>query len=298
MENWDAIICDRNITREIAEAHMEKLRLGEVNNPYFDDKYLFFATGGTSGLRGLFVWDKQFHAACLALTHRYSLIDDEKLSFPDGKRLVALTAPTALHASTFLYAFPLDRQIESHHLPANISTNELIATIERINPTHLIGFTSVINRLAQLVKLGQLSCSPQRVSVNSEPLDDETRELISDVWGIGVNNGWGSLETGLDAIEDDTFSGLVMAEDYCVFEPVTAELQPTQDESTINKVLVASTFNYTFPLIRYVLHIPFYSPTHSSGIRPSIPFLFARAFQCDSPITFAYDLVQFNPPVY
>jgi len=77
MERWDDFIAAPGITYEIAEKHLERVRSGKLENPFYNDRYLFIATGGSTGKRGLFIWDTEFLKETVCLTYRY-LIDSEQ----------------------------------------------------------------------------------------------------------------------------------------------------------------------------------------------------------------------------
>src|SRR5262249_57615652 len=53
MENFDAVVTDRRLTRDIVDAYVQQL----PENPYLFDRYLVIASGGSSGRRGVFVYD-------------------------------------------------------------------------------------------------------------------------------------------------------------------------------------------------------------------------------------------------
>ena len=53
MDNFDAVVTDPRLTRDIVDAYVEQL----PENPYLFDRYLVIASGGSSGRRGVFVYD-------------------------------------------------------------------------------------------------------------------------------------------------------------------------------------------------------------------------------------------------
>ena len=54
MEHWDEIATNRRLTLERAEAHLERVESGQA---YLLGDYQVVTSGGTSGRRGVFVWD-------------------------------------------------------------------------------------------------------------------------------------------------------------------------------------------------------------------------------------------------
>src|SRR6516164_7060245 len=53
MDNFEAVVTDRRLTRDVVDAYVEDL----PENLYLFDRYLVAASGGSSGRRGVFVYD-------------------------------------------------------------------------------------------------------------------------------------------------------------------------------------------------------------------------------------------------
>ncbi len=100
---------------------------------------------------------------------------------------------------------------------------------------------------------GRLKIAPHRVTTNSEPLLDETRDAVRKAWGVEINNMWGCVEVGHIGIECDAHQGMHMTDDLIITEFVDDHDQPTHDPDAISRVLVTSLFGRTLPLIRYEL---------------------------------------------
>ncbi len=64
---------------------------------------------------------------------------------------------------------------------------------------------------------------------------------------------WGSVEMGISGVEDDEHTGLKLSEDLCIYETVDENLNPTDDPEQVKKLLVTNLYNYSLPLIRYVV---------------------------------------------
>ena len=76
MTNWDAIVTDRRLTLADCNAHIAAKLNGTCKDYYYLDEYLVIATGGSSGVRGVFPWgwDEFIEIACA--TFRYQLRDE------------------------------------------------------------------------------------------------------------------------------------------------------------------------------------------------------------------------------
>src|SRR5438874_2370190 len=55
MANWDQIVTDRRLTLEVAEAHLN--RLASSGPSYLFRDYMVVASGGSTGVRGVFAYD-------------------------------------------------------------------------------------------------------------------------------------------------------------------------------------------------------------------------------------------------
>ncbi len=253
MENWDDIVCDSQLSKKIAETHLARLKDGKIENPYYQDQYLFFATGGSSGQRGLFVWNWDFFVTGACVTFRYQYRDEFCKPIVGRKKAAALVAPSLLHASNPLFTINVDSGMETHLISADHSIDTICRKLNELQPTHLIGYASVIEELSHEALFGKLKIEPQRVSTNSEPLDEEARSSIRKAWSVEVNNAWGCVEVCVAAVESDAHCGMFLAEDVNVFETVDENLHPTEDPNRVRKLLVTNLYNYTFPMIRYVI---------------------------------------------
>lgn len=253
LQNWDDIVCVDDVTKAEAEAHLDKLRTHNDYSAFYKDKYYITATGGSSGLRGLYAWDLDYYVDIAANYFRYFVRDEDK---PEGKakrNIAVLTAPTAIHASTPLCTTLLDTSDQITHLPVDVSIQELCKQLNKLKPSHLFGYASVIDCLAKAAHHNELDIHPVCIITNSEPLGDIERNHIDAAWGIQPNNIWGSVEMGMAGIESHMHQGLILSEDMMILEPVDAELLPVQDPKKAQKLIVTNLFNKTLPLIRYVV---------------------------------------------
>ena len=93
-------------------------------------------------------------------------------------RLAVLEAGMPPHASTPLFDVPTAPGMETVVISAGapIDGNRAVAAAE---PTHLVGYATVIGQLARASLAGELDIRPVRVSTNSEPLLDEDRQAIA-----------------------------------------------------------------------------------------------------------------------
>jgi phenylacetate-coenzyme A ligase PaaK-like adenylate-forming protein len=213
-----------------------------------------FSSGGSSGVRGVYVWDWQFFvsAACLAWrTQAREELRGAKVSRP--ARLAVLEAGVPPHASTPLFDVPTAPGMETAVIAAGGPFDEVLAAVTAARPTHLVGYPSVIGRLARAGMAGELRIEPVRVSTNSEPLLDEDRQAIREAWDAPIHNLWGSTEIGVQAVGCGRGWGLHICEDEVVLERVDDDGKPVGPDEPAARTLATGLANRTFPFIRYDL---------------------------------------------
>jgi len=253
MSNWDRIVTDSRLTLADANANITSKLRGETTDYYLLDEYQIFATGGSSGSRGVFVWSWEEFIQLACATYRYQMRDRPPESLTGRRLLAVVEAGETVHGSPFLFAVSTDPEEEIAWIPADTPIKELVAELNDAQPSHIVGYSSTIELLAGEALAGRLSIDPEHVATNSEPLLPEARVAIRKAWGVEVNNMWGSVEVGLLGVECDAHDGMHWSDDLAICEIVDENNQPTTDPARIEKLLVTSLFCRTLPMIRYEL---------------------------------------------
>lgn len=254
MSNWDDFVADERLRLDEVNAHLRRVLSGEQQSPYYLDEYYVSATGGSSGTRGVFVWDPETVRGTTAIATRMEAQADQ-LAPPAGpKKTAVVCAGSYVHGSRFLFSSVMDPEREVILIAAATPTADMVAQLNDLQPDRLIGYSSHIEELCAEALDGHLKISPKRVSANSEPLTEHARKMSGEAWGVNVHNQWGSVEVGLAASEGDSFSGMSLSEDYLIFEPVDADDQSVEDLERADRLLVTKLYgNGVMPMIRYEL---------------------------------------------
>ena len=193
---WDEIVTDSELSRERAE----RILAQQEWYSYTPDDYQVFSSGGSSGVRGVYVWGWQFFVSVACLAWRMQARAERREPALGPTRLAVLEAGMPPHASTPLFDVPTAAGMETVVIAAGAPFDEVLAAVAAARPTHLVGYPSVIGRLARAALAGEFDCRPVRVSTNSEPLLDEDRQAIAEAWHAPVHNLWGSTEIGVQAV--------------------------------------------------------------------------------------------------
>jgi phenylacetate-CoA ligase len=251
MDAWDDVVTDRELHLQDVAAHLDRLRSGEKTNAYLRGRYYAAATGGSSGKRGIFLWDWETFIVTTNITYRMEARQDLREPPAGPRRTAVICAGSFVHGSRFLFPTMLDPAREVRIFPADRPIPDLIVGLNEYQPDRLMGYASIIQEVCAEAREGRLKIRPRRISTNSEPLLDEARAMALEAWGVNIHDTWGSVEIGLAASEGESFAGMTLAEDFLIFEAVDADNRPVADLARAEKVLVTKLYGTVMPLIRY-----------------------------------------------
>src|SRR5262249_34662219 len=167
-----------------------------------------------------------------------------------GIRRVAavLGASKATHVSAaFRRTFSTPRTPE-HLIPVSQPLERIVDDLNRLQPTEIIGYSSMLPRLAREARAGRLRISPRRVMAISEPLLPEARAAIRETWDVPIGNRYGMSE--------GVFTGFWghwshLPDDLCVFEPVGADDMAVPPGVPSQRVYVTNLYNHGAPPVPF-----------------------------------------------
>jgi phenylacetate-CoA ligase len=243
MAEFDRIVTDPRLRLADAEEHLASERADE---PMFGE-YRIVGSGGTTGKRGVVIYDQSaWDVAVASLLH---MLTAQGIS--EGARVLGIGAPTPLHMTNRLFAELRAGRSDAPRLSVTTPLPELVAALNAYQPEVLITYPSVIRRLAETQREGQLRIAPRQFSSVAETLTQDVRDLARETWGARVLNVYGSTEANLIGFEYPWSTGVHILEDQLVFEVVDEHNRPVPAGVPGHKVLVTNLFNRTLPFIRY-----------------------------------------------
>ncbi len=251
MDRWDDFIAAPGITYDIAEKHLEGVRTGKIKDTFFNDEYLFVATGGSTGKRGLFLWDMEFIRQIICYTYRYLINDEINNGYDGPMKLATVEAPTLLHGSPYVFPSKPLPQIELLSLASTDPIPEVCQRLNEFQPTYLMAYASSVAELASAQLRGELDIHPRWVCTNSGPQDEDIRERSMRAWGVKASDSWGCVEIGQMGIECEYSPGMIICEDGAILEVVDHNNQPVAKVEDAAKVLGTNLTNHSLPMIRY-----------------------------------------------
>lgn len=265
MENFDEVVTDRRVTLEGANRHLASLK----EDRYFLGSRHVVASGGSTGRRGVFVYDGPAWVEVWSGMQRYGVRLGCVPSLGSRLRVAQIGADKAVHVINALsqtFSTPL---LKFRRFPVAMPFPEMVAGIQAFQPTILQGYPSVLLELAREQEAGRLSISPRAVVAGAEPLLPETRAVLQRVFGPIVHNWWAASETGLLGASCGHGPWMHLTDDRLVIEPVDERGEPVTAGKRAAKLFVTNLFNRAMPLIRFeitdsVIEIPGACPCGSA----------------------------------
>ncbi len=247
MADFDQIVTDPRVTLASVEAHLASL----TDAPrHLLDRYMAIASGGSTGVRGVFLYDWDAWVTCYLGWFRYLLRD--MAGEPFSMALVA--AGKATHISrALLQTFSDPEAIAIHSLPITLPLEQIVTGLNDLQPDSILAYPSALVQLVDAARSGDLQIAPRAIATGGEPLLPEMRAAAEAVFGVPVLNWWLCSEVGPMGIGCGKGPGLHLSDDLMIIEPVDHENRPVASGERSSKVLLTSLYNAALPLIRYEL---------------------------------------------
>jgi phenylacetate-CoA ligase len=245
MAEFDRIVTDRRLHLADAERHLAGERAGE---PLLGE-YRVVASGGTTGLRGVVVYDQPAWEVAVASILR--LLEVQGIAA--ATRVLGIGSPTPLHMTNRLFAELRAGRADAPRLAVTTPLREVVEALNAYRPEAVITYPSFVRRLAEEQRAGRLRIAPRQFCTAAETLTQDVRDLARETWGAAVLNAYGATEANLIGMECPWTTGLHVPEDLLVLEVVDENDRPVPPGVAGHKLLVTTLFNRTMPFIRYEL---------------------------------------------
>jgi phenylacetate-CoA ligase len=241
MEGFDDLLTDRRLRRRDIEEQLTTCVPGQPS--LLLDEYLCHASGGSSGLRGIFVQTLGEFIDFGASIMRPGVARAVAAGGPPPEGIVfaMVCAASPVHSTGVASGLCRSAPVHIHAVPATLPLPEVVERLNALQPPMLLGYASMIGLLAHEQEAGRLRIAPRAVSVTSEALMVEDRHAIEGAFGVPVVNQFASGE-GLVGASAPGEPAMTFASDMCIVELVDDD-----------RVLVTNLHNFTQPLIRYEL---------------------------------------------
>jgi putative adenylate-forming enzyme len=245
MEHFDELVTDRGVRLSDAEAF---LRTAPAN-ALFQGKYVVLATSGSTGRRGVFLFDPDEWLTALAMITRPMAWAGLTRGWrPPRSAMIASTTPW--HYSARVTASLSTRLLPALRLDATEPIDSIVRRLNDWQPEVLAGYPSVLSHLADAQIAGDLRLRLRSVATSAEVLSDATRRRVQQAWGLRMFDTYGATEYAPIAAEC-AFGRKHLFEDGAIIEIVDEKGRAVAPGERGDRVLLTVFDRRTQPLIRY-----------------------------------------------
>ena len=244
MEHFDELVCDPRLRRDQLLDWAGQL----TGDRLYLDRYRVLMTSGSSGRRGLFVYDAAGWRSITSQFLRSSSWAGLRPSVP-RQRVAWIGGPSPSHISrqgAATLSIGLHRVLA---LPATLALPRLVEALNRFQPTYLNVYPSVAMWLADEQHAGRLRLSPRILVTVGELRTPEMTQRLTDAFGVRPFDVYGSTE-GLFGSECEHHQGIHLFEDTTLVENVDQAGRPVPAGQPGSRLLVTNLHNLVQPLLR------------------------------------------------
>lgn len=255
MENWDEIVTDPRLSLALVEAHIEKM--GRYHDTlYLLDHYHALASSGSSGKRGVFVynWEEwnRYYLYCVRYRSRGPAPRQTTTTYTRKPRLAMVAVSNTVYAMYALSKTFKFNNTDKYYFSITQPLDQIINGLNEVQPDILQGTPTTIHKLCLETHAGRLAIQPRAIIVGGESLYKPIRELMVKTWpNAYIYNAYGSSE-GLVGIPCRANSKeMHLNDDGCIVQPVDKYNNLLAKGIVPHHVYLTNLYNYTLPLIRY-----------------------------------------------
>jgi phenylacetate-CoA ligase len=257
MEHFDVLVTDPTVRLADVEAHLATLSGGDE---LFNGRYRVAFTSGSTGRRGLFLWDPGEWATVLASYNRSFDWAGVGAGLTHRTRMAVVSSTTPWHQSSRVGASVSSPWVPTLRLDSGNPLESIVERLGGFQPKVLVAYASMAHLLAEEQLAGRLRISPGFVFASSEVFTEQARRRVEEAWGEKPFEVYAATEPAGIASECEQHRGMHLFEDLVISEVVDENNRPVPPGVYGHKVLVTVLFSRTMPLIRYEM---------SDSVRPA-----------------------------
>jgi phenylacetate-coenzyme A ligase PaaK-like adenylate-forming protein len=244
MDHFDELVADRRLRRDALLEHLD----GLDHDALYLGEHRAMTTSGSSGRKGLFVYDRPGFVGCLSLFLRCNAFTGVSPRIPRLK-IAAIGGGSPTHMSrrgAVTLSIGLHRILS---LPVTMPIARLVAALNAFQPDYVNAFPSMAALLADEQLAGRLRIAPERMTTSSELRTPEVTERMVAAFGVRPFDIYATTE-GLWGCSCEHDAGIHLFEDMALVENVDADGRLVPDGEPGARLLVTNLFNRVQPLIR------------------------------------------------
>lgn len=247
MNNYDRILTDKSVNLKQVEAFLANYDETKL----LANKFYVVATSGSTGRRGMFIYNQTEWDTILASYARGNDWAHVRAGLLHPLKVAVVSSTTPWHQSALVGRTLKSYLVPTLRIDANDPLPSIVARLNEFKPRSLVGYAGM-NRILAVEQIdGRLKINPQAVFCASEVLTNDSRALIRKAWGVEATNVYAATETASVASENWQHHQMALYEDLVIAEPVDDNYRPVKPGDYARKVLVTVLFSRTLPLIRY-----------------------------------------------
>ncbi len=249
MQNWNDVVTDKELHIDDIKSFIERIKLPEL----FKDKYYINSTSGSSGLKGIFAYNKEEWRNVMTSYSRVYDWAGVKIGIFKHYKVAVVSSLMPWHQSAVVGYTAQSRIMQTLRIDSTQPIDEIVSQLNEFQPEVVIAYANMGKLLALQQINGTLRIQPSSVICASEVLTTHARKLIFKAWNIEPYNTYGATETAGIASETTEHNGLKVFDDLVIVENVDDNYKPVINGKFGTKILVTVLFSRTIPLIRYEL---------------------------------------------
>lgn len=253
MDAFDDAVAVPGLRLADLEVHLRRLTAagGDPGRPW-RGRWWVAATAGTTGRRGVFVWNRAEWAAVLASYARANDWAGVRVGVRHPLRVAVVSSLVPTHQSAVVGASLHSPLVPTLRLDATAPVAETVASLNAFGPRLLVGYPSALRPLAAEQTAGRLHIAPEAVMSASEVLSAAVAAGLAQAWGTAPHNVYAATETAGLASPCE-HGRMHLYEDLVICESVDDAGSEVPPGTTGSRLLVTVLFSRTLPLIRYEL---------------------------------------------
>lgn len=257
VEHFDELVTDPTVRLSDVEAHLATLSGGDE---LFNGRYRVASTSGSTGRRGLFLWDPDEWATVLASYSRSFDWAGVGAGLTHRTSMAVVSSTTPWHQSARVGASVHSPWVPTLRIDSGDPLEGIVERLNSFQPKVLVAYASMMHLLAEEQLAGRLKISPGFVFGSSEVFTEQAKRRAEEAWGRKPFEVYAATEPAGIASECDLHRGMHLFEDLVITEMVDEKNRPVPPDVYGEKVLVTVLFSRTMPLIRYEM---------SDSVRPA-----------------------------
>jgi phenylacetate-CoA ligase len=189
MDRFDDLVTDRHLRRDALLRHLD----GLDHDALYLGEHRVMVTSGSSGSKGLFVYDRQGWVEILAQLFRFNQIAGVRPRLP-RLRVAAIGGGSPTHMTrraAAALAVGIHRVLS---LSVTMPLSRLAEELNAFQPGYLNAYPSIAVLLADEQRAGRLNIAPEVISTSSELRTPEATDRIAAAFGVRPFDLYGTTE--------------------------------------------------------------------------------------------------------